>query len=171
MKELYISLSSADCHFWRTHCRTDNTVCRHTLFRKDPVRGLMRAAFPCLVHLGYSWLHVWGHDGPGPWACSISTRARSRICSLAKSSEERMGPEGTRVHCFIDGCGSSSPCTSEEPQLGWLRLVSWTVWWMWGVKRHLEAGEERDKELKPSELKAQLSSDSKNVLLLASSFL
>lgn len=78
----------------------------------------------------------------------ISTRAKGRICPLAVSSEERAA-RGSRA-LFMDGSRDGwmqqlmSPWTTEAPQPRWLRMF-WTICWMWGSKKVLEAGE-RERE-------------------------
>lgn len=82
----------------------------------------------------------------------ISTRPRSRICSLAVSSEERTGLKGTGIRGFIDGSWSSSACTAEELWLGWLCMMLWTegsegVTWCWRQERESELNSESSSPL------------------------
>lgn len=70
----------------------------------------------------------------------ISTRARGRICPLRGEAGRR-----NQGRCSMDGWMQQLiPWTTENPQPGWLRMF-WTIWWMWGSKKVLEAGERERK--------------------------
>lgn len=141
----------ADCHLRGAHGRPDHPVRGHPLFRTDPVRGLRAAFHGCLILSIPACMS--GDLRAQHLGMLISTRARGRICPLAASSEERTARGSRALVPWMDGWMDAAAHLPGlgGPQPGWLRML-WTIWWMWGSKKVLEAGErEREEELKPSE--------------------